>query len=69
MAKDKTIYGLPKVRAEDVDPAKHIILEGEFTLVHDGLGEKPLGYEPNGKGGVRFVYPDKPASKGRTFTC
>ena len=65
-------YGLTRLLPNDplVDPAKYTIIDGEYTVVEAFTNahndEQPLYYEPDGMGGMRFVYADKPA--GRSFT-
>lgn len=69
-------YGLWPVTSEDVDPKKHTIIDGEFTVLNDAFSgahndatmgeEKPLYFERDGLGGLRPVYEDKPP--GRSFT-
>lgn len=34
---------------------------------HKATDESPLYYRPDGKGGIKFIYPDKPPGKSWTL--
>lgn len=68
-------YGLTRLLPDDplIDRKKYTVIEGEYTVLghsfvnaHDHRwSEKPLYYELDGKGEIRWVYDDKPP--GRSF--
>lgn len=53
------------------DPPYHTTIEGDYVVLKssfdqvNAFGEKPIGYQPDGKGGIEIVYPDPP--QGRSF--
>lgn len=59
-------YVLRRIPDGEPDPPYTRTIEGEFTELNDAFvhanGQVPLCYEPDGKGGARFVY-EPPASK------
>ena len=57
---------LTRIPHDQPDPPYHTTIEGEYIVLKpcfdqvNAFGEKPIGYQRDGKGGIEIVYPDLP---------